>query len=208
MARRSVTLYSFVDFDRGSRVRWLCHEIGLDIVEKRLNYTLHENRSEKYRAIHPFGLVPAIEYDGQTIWESGAICQFLVEAYPDSGLAPLPNSPERAKYLSWMFFATSTFDRAAFDVFYNTTLRPNEGERDRAIEAIRPLLDVLNDHFRRYEYLLGERFRLPDLVIGHALALLKVAKLLDDGRYPPLYRYLERLAARPAAFKSKLFATV
>jgi len=205
-SHRAITIYSFVDFDRGSRVRWLAHELGLEITEKRLNFTAQEQKSEAYRKIHPFAQIPAVEFRGQTLWESVAICQYLVEEFPDAGLAPLPNSPERGNYLSWLFFGASTFDAASFDIFYNTTIRPDATARDAAIERMKPLLEALNERLKRYEHVLGDRFRLPDLLIGHGLALQLMAKAIPDGNYPAVVRYLERLAARPAAMKSKLFA--
>jgi glutathione S-transferase len=206
MSNRSITLYSFVDFDRGSRVRWLAHELGLDVADKRLNFTTQEQKSESYRKLHPFGQIPAAEFRGNVLWESVAICQFLVESFPDAGLAPLPNSPERALYLSWLFFAATTFDKAAFDIFFSTVMRPDAGEREAAIERMKPLLETLNERLKRFDHVLGDRFRLPDLLIGHGLALLLMSKAIPDGSYTAVVRYLERLAARPAAIKSKLFA--
>lgn len=206
MSNRALTLYSFVDFDRGSRVRWLAHELGLEVNDKRLNFTTQEQKGEAFRKIHPFGQIPAIEFRGQTLWESAAICQFLVEEFPDSGLAPLPNSPERGAYLSWLFFAATTFDKAAFDVFYNSVMRPDPGERDAAIERMKPLLETLNERLKRFDHVLGDRFRLPDLLLGHGLALLLMSRAIPDGSYTAVVRYLERLAARPAAIRSKLFA--
>lgn len=202
---RQLTLYSFVDFDRGSRVRWLCLELGITVTDRRLNFTKSEHKTPAFMRLNPFGLVPAVEYMGQSLWESGAICQYLVEQFPDSGLAPLPNSPERAEYLSWVFFSTSTFDAAAFEVFFASVLRPDEARKKLALERINPLLKVLEWHLHRCDYLLGERFRLPDLLVGHALTLLRDSKALSD--YPYVVRYMDRLAARPAAFKCKLFAT-
>lgn len=205
-SHRAITLYSFVDFDRGSRVRWLAHELGLEVSDKRLNFTTQEQKGEAFRKINPFGQIPGAEFRGQNLWESAAICQYLVEEFPDAGLAPLANSPERGLYLSWLFFAATTFDKAAFDVFYNTTMRPDPVERDKAIERMKPLLEVLNERLKRYDHVLGDRFRLPDLLIGHGLALLLMSKAIPDGSYTAVVRYLERLAARPAAIKSKLFA--
>jgi glutathione S-transferase len=206
MSHRAITLYSFVDFDRGSRVRWLAHELNLQVTEKRLNFTAAEQRGEPFRKIHPFGQIPAVEFRGQKLWESAAICQYLVEEFPDAGLAPLPNSPDRGPYLSWLFFGATTFDKAAFDVFYNSVMRPSAGDREVAIEQIKPLLEVLNERLKRYDHVLGDRFRLPDLLLGHGLALLLMSKAIAEGSYTAVVRYLERLAARPAAIKSKLFA--
>lgn len=36
----------------------------------------------------PSGLVPALKVDGETIWDSLAICEFLAERFPDANLWP------------------------------------------------------------------------------------------------------------------------
>jgi glutathione S-transferase len=199
----ALTLYGFVDIDRSSRVRWLCLELGIPFTEKRLNYTAAEQRSEAYRRINPFSRVPGLESEVGTLFESGAICQFLAERHPQHQLVPEIGAPERGRYLSWMFFATSTFDPAAFGVFHSTALRPNPERRKQAIEEIQPLLAGLSDQVRSNHYVLGARFSVPDIVLGHALVLLRGAQALDQ--YPELLAYIDRLAQRPAAARSRLF---
>src|SRR5205814_1576562 len=83
--------------------------------------------------------------------------------------------------------------------FYYSTIRPDPAGREAAIEAIKPLMETLNERLKRYDHVLGDRFRLPDLLIGHGLALLLMSKAIPDGSYTAVVRYLERLAARPAA---------
>lgn len=205
---RPIILYSFVDFDRSSRVRWLAAELGLEVQERRLNFVGGEHRGEAHRQRHPFGLVPAAEIEGDAIWESGAICQHLVETHPEAGLAPPPGSAGRGAYLSWLFFTTSTFDNAAFEVFHNTLIRPDEAARAKGVARILPLLEALEARLAGQDYVLGAKFQLPDLMLGHALALLAMAKALDRSAHPTLGRYLARLAARPAAPRATLFAAV
>ena len=199
----ALTLYGFVDIDRSSRVRWLCLELGIPFTEKRLNYTSAEQRSDAYKRINPFSRVPGLECEIGTLFESGAICQFLAERHPQHQLVPEIGSPDRGRYLSWMFFATSTFDPAAFGVFQSTALRPHPERRKLAIEEIQPLLESLSAHVAKNHYVLGTRFSLPDIVLGHALVLLRGAQALDQ--HPDLLAYIDRLAQRPAAARSKLF---
>ncbi len=202
MSKR-LTLYSFVPFDRGGRVRWLAHELGIEIDERKLDYAGGEHRRFPHLGRHPFGLVPAIEIDGNTRWESAAICQSLAEQHPEKGLAVPLAAPQRAEYLSWLFFAAATFDAAAFRVFRYAALAPDEERRKEAQAELLPLLVQLARHLERNDYLLGERFLLPDIVLGHAVQLLYLIRVLDD--MPALLDYRKRLAARPAARAAKMF---
>jgi len=200
---RSIVLYSFVPFDRSGRVRWLAHELGIAIEERRLDFAGGEHRGEEHLKRHPFGLVPAAEIDGQWRWESVAICQSLAEQQPEAGLTIPMASPQRGEYLSWLMFAASTFDAAAFAVFDSSALKPDEGKRKDAMARLLPLLVQLARHLSTRDYLLGERFLLPDLILGHAIQLLYLVKVLDE--MPALLAYRKRLASRPAAQAAKVF---
>lgn len=59
-----------------------------------------------YRAISPFGLIPAMETPGGPVFETGAILLWLAERHP--GLAPAPDHPDRAAFLSWLLFTANT----------------------------------------------------------------------------------------------------
>lgn len=200
---RKMVLYSFVPFDRSARVRWLAHELGIEVEEHKLDYAGGEHRSEAHLSRHPFGLVPAIEMDGETMWESVAICQALAEQQPEAGLTVPMASPVRKQYLSWLMFAGSTFDAAAFNVFHPTAIKPDAERAKLGAAQLFPLLVHLARHLHDRDYLMGEKFMLPDLILGHSINLLYLVKALDD--YPVLKEYRKRLSERPAAKASKVF---
>jgi glutathione S-transferase len=199
-----ITLYSFLPFDRSCRVRWLAHELGIGIDEKRLDYAGGEHKRDDYLGLHPFGLVPCAIIDGAPHWESAAICQLLVDAFPESELMVSRDSEEYAPYLSWLFFSASTFDAAAFQVFNHAALKPDPERHREALVALTPLLVKLARHVHRHNYLLGDHFTLPDILIGHALQLMFLVHALDE--YPALMAYRDRLRRRPAARASGVFS--
>lgn len=198
-----MVLYSFVAFDRSARVRWLAHELGIEVEERKLDYAGGEHRSEAHLARHPFGLVPVVEIDGETQWESVAICQSLAEQQPEAGLTVPMASPLRRQYLSWLMFAGSTFDAAAFNVFGPIALKPDEARAKEGKAALFPLLVHLARHLHDRRFLMGDTFLLPDLVLGYSINLLYLVKALED--YPVLKDYRKRLSERPAAKASRMF---
>ncbi|MBD8525062.1 glutathione S-transferase family protein [Pseudomarimonas arenosa] len=199
-----LVLYSFVPFDRSARVRWLAHELGIEIEEHKLDYAGGEHRGEDHLRRHPFGLVPAIEMNGESQWESVAICQALAEQHPEAGFTVPLASPMRKQYLSWLMFAASTFDAAAFAVFNSSAIKPSEDRRKHGMAELFPLLVHLARHLNERDFLMGERFMLPDLIIGHSIQLLYLVKALED--YPGLRDYRRRLAERPAAKAASVFS--
>ena len=95
---------------RGRIARWILEETGADYETVLLHYG-PEMQSDAYKAINPMMKVPAIVHGGKTVTECGAICAYLAEAFPDAGLAPLPE--ERADYYRWMFFAAGPWEQAS-----------------------------------------------------------------------------------------------
>jgi len=87
--------------------------VRLVLAEKQLAYDSHlvdlhrgEQHTPEYRAIHPRGLVPALEHDGRVICESSVIAAYLDDAFPEPALIPLA---ARAEVDAWR-------DRIAGDV--------------------------------------------------------------------------------------------
>ena len=60
---------------------------------------------KELRAIHPLGKSPVITDNGNTIAESGAIVEYLVDTYGNGRLIPPPNTPERQRYTYWLHYA-------------------------------------------------------------------------------------------------------
>ncbi|ANT59376.1 glutathione S-transferase [Salipiger sp. CCB-MM3] len=89
---------------RSMRVLWLLEELGLpyELVTERFDKSL---RREAYLTRSPAGRVPALEIGGETMFESGAILEYLCELYPGSGLGRLRGDAERRDYLVWLHFA-------------------------------------------------------------------------------------------------------
>ena len=70
-------------------------------------------KKAEYLKLNPHARVPTLVYDdGQVMYESAAICQFLVERFPALKLAPAVGHADRARYLQWMAYLTNTVQEA------------------------------------------------------------------------------------------------
>ena len=67
---------------RAFRVRWLLEELQLPYKLEYINLFKGETNSEAYKTVHPLGYLPAIEVDDRTMFESGAICAWLSDKFP------------------------------------------------------------------------------------------------------------------------------
>ncbi|MBI1171879.1 glutathione S-transferase family protein [bacterium] len=72
--------------------------------------------SPAYRAMQPLGKIPAMETPHGPMFETGAILLYLADRHP--GLAPAPDSPDRAAFLKWYFFTVSYLHTTLLQAFY------------------------------------------------------------------------------------------
>ncbi|MFM0040951.1 glutathione S-transferase [Paraburkholderia sediminicola] len=91
---------------RSQRVLWLLEELGVPYEIKRYERDPKTMLAPpELRAVHPLGKSPVITDDGQTLAESGAIIEYLVDKYGQGRLAPTAGTPERLRYTYWLHYA-------------------------------------------------------------------------------------------------------
>src|SRR4028119_954261 len=89
---------------RARIVRWMLEEVGRPYRTEVLDYGT-TMKAPEYLAINPMGKVPAITHRGVVVTEAAAVCAYLADAFPETGLAPLPTDALRGPYYRWLFFA-------------------------------------------------------------------------------------------------------
>ena len=82
--------------------------VRLCIEEKDLAYEGHvidlakmEHHSPEYLKINPNGVIPALIHDDRPLHESGTICEYLDEVFPEPPLRP-DNAYDRASMRNWI----------------------------------------------------------------------------------------------------------
>lgn len=147
---------------RGQIARWALHEVGADYDQVLLEYDT-TMKAEEYLKVNPMGKVPAIDHDGKIVTEGAAICAYLAEAFPDTGLAP--TADERADYFRWLFFAAGPLEAAitnrsmGFEVAKDRERMAGYGNYDQVV-------DVLDAKFQADAYVCGGRFTMADVYVG------------------------------------------
>ena len=197
-----LTIYH-VPHTRSIRAIWLCEE--LDVPYEIELLSPEQRKSEAWRAISPTGKVPAMaDSDGNgrfTMFESGAMVQYILEKHGDGRLQPPAGTKESALFLQWCWFAEATLARPLGDVVHHTLLKP-EAERIPGVVVdgtarARICLDALEALLGDQSYLLGDGFSAADIMMGYSLFLAKRLSILDE-RYPAVLAYQDRLEKRPA----------
>ncbi|KAL1606538.1 Transcriptional regulator ure2 [Paraconiothyrium brasiliense] len=89
-------------------------KVCMVLEELRLQYKVHykeltETKTEDYLEINPNGRLPAIKdpNSGLTLWESGAIIQYLVDQYDTEGKISYKSFPRKYLTQQWLAFQIS-----------------------------------------------------------------------------------------------------
>src|SRR5262249_61458080 len=92
---------------RDFRVRWALEEARIPYEVRLIGP--EDQAAAAYRALQPFGQIPAIEADGLKLFESGAIVLYIAER--SEALAPA-DAHGRARTQAWMFAALNSVEPA------------------------------------------------------------------------------------------------
>lgn len=189
---------------RSMRSLWLINELGLDADVVVFSFG-DELRNDDYLSKHPLGRVPCLIDNELTLFESGAITEYLCENYDNSTLWRAPGHSERPEWLQWLHYAETICVHAASLTQQaiaiadpdkrSTTVRKLETRRlEKAIE-------VLEEQLQDRDYLLKSGFSAVDVGVGYSL---HVGRLFTDiSVFPKVASYYQRLASREA-FKRSL----
>ena len=185
---------------RSVRIVWLLEELGLpyEIVAFKLGDA--KMRAPEYLKVNPMGRVPTLEDDNVTIFESGAILEYILAKYGKGKLVPEVSSPDFPRYLQWLHYAEGMIMPPVNIIVVETILLPperrNQVNVDRATKLLSRMLSAVDADLKGREFLAG-KFSGADIMTGHACT---VARRLgaDVSDKPNVAAYIERLNARPA----------
>jgi len=192
-----VTLYH-VPQSRSFRVLWFLHEAGIAHSVRYMSFAGKSLRDPGYLAISPAGRVPAIEVDGRTMFESGAILEWLCETRAPA-LGRAPGDPERAAWLEWLHYAETIGQHLAQLTQQHVVLREDwmRSPTVMRLEAMRlgRVLAGAADAMQRRDWLLPSGFSAVDIGIGYGVHLAR--RFVRIYEIPGLAAYHARLVARP-----------
>lgn len=105
---KPIKIYGNSSSPNPTKVQILVKELGLPY--EIVDVPFSDTKKPEYTSINPNGRLPAI-YDPNnniTLWESGAILEYLVEKYDkDRALSFEPGTPEYYHAKQWLYFQTS-----------------------------------------------------------------------------------------------------
>ena len=185
---------------RSVRILWLLEELA--IPHEVVDFKLGEKamRDAPYLKVHPMGRVPALEDGDVTLFESGAIVEYLLARHGNGRMVPAQDSPEFPVYLQWLHYAEGMIMPQVNIIVVETVFLPperrNQTNVDRATRLLTRMLTAVDAGLEGREYLAGE-FSGADIMTGHACYAASRFGA-DMTAFPRAAAYVERLGARPA----------
>ena len=181
---------------RTFRVVWFLEEAGIP-------YDLKEiaPRSEDAKKVYKNGKIPFIVDDHNVISDSVAILTYLSDK--NKVFTHSPGSIERAKQDAITFRILDEFEALLWVAAKHTFILPNEKKVPDIINILKWEFtrnqEKFIDEFTMNNFLCGERFLVPDILLVHCLVW---AESMNFSICDSLTKYVDRLKERPAYQKS------
>lgn len=194
----------FAPNSRASRIMWLLEELELPYELNRMDFHPKDLKSDEHRERHPLGRVPVLEDGEVSIYESGAIVEYILARHKDGGLKPSVDSSLYPEYLQWFHYCEGMVMPPVNTIVVQTVLLPPDRRDETALSQAQRLLTKswapVEEAMTGRDYLIGN-FSAADVMLGHACFMSNRLGCISDDM-PNLKGYVQRIAARPAFDKA------
>ncbi|MBJ52058.1 MAG: glutathione S-transferase, partial [Gammaproteobacteria bacterium] len=135
-----------------------------------------------------------------SIFESGAIAEYILERHKNGGLKPAVDDPRFPAYLQWFHYCEGMVMPPVNTIVVQTVLLPPERQNKEALEQAQRLLtkalQPIDDALEGKDYLIGD-FSGADIMLGHAIFMSNRLGCVSE-EMQNIKGYVERIQARPA----------
>ena len=191
---------------RAFRILWVLEECGAAYERVPHNLRANTQKAPEFLAINPDGKLPVLEdrgpdgdWAGVVVTESAAICAYLANV--TGMLAPMPGTPARVAYETYLAYGGSVLEPAMAEVAF-----PRRETPPAMALGWPPFADAVARVERQITstggpYLLGQDFTMADAMCGGLLRFAAGFGMFKPG--PVAAGYLAALESRPAMARAK-----
>ena len=194
---------------RAGRIAWILEELNMDYELEILPFTKEGLKSPEHRARHALGRVPVIEDGDISIFESGAIIQYILDRYDNKGLKPEIDSNEYPYYLQWFHYCEGMVMPPMNQIVVQTVLLPEDRRDEKVLNQATNLLSKaltpVNKFLENRDYLIGD-FSAADCMLGHSCFMANRFGTVSNDMQN-IKRYISNIESRPAFQKAIVLGT-
>lgn len=194
------------------KVAMVLKELGVPI--ELIHWPLSDVKQPEYTAINPNGRLPSIQdpNTGLTLWESGAILDYLIQTYDKEHKLSFPSgSPEFWHTKQWLFFQVSGqgpyYGQAVWFRKFHHEKVPSAFER--YAKEVGRVTGVLESHlFKQAElyhdgdgpWLVGNKITYADIAFiswQQVIATILTKEEFDPDQFTHVKGWIGKMSARP-----------
>ncbi|KAG4437564.1 hypothetical protein IFR05_006951 [Cadophora sp. M221] len=207
---KPITLYGHTSGPNPWKVAIVLEELNIPYEHKLLEFP--DLKKPPFEKICVNGRVPAIEdpNTGITLWESGAIVEYLQETYDMANTLTYTSSPEKYLVKQWLHFQMSGQGPYFGQGVWFMKFHPEkiESAQKRYIDHIKRVWAVIDKHLTTTgsQYLVGDKCTIADLAF--IPWDMRIPFIFGDDHsknmerdYPAYFAWNKRLMQRPAVQK-------
>lgn len=185
------------------KVLVFCAEKGIEVESVPVGIG---SADEAFRAVSPFGKMPALVAGDFALPDSSAILHYLEARHPEPCLIPLA-AEARGRAIWFEEFADTILTGCASKMFFNRLVAPlflkREGDLGEADEAERselpPILDYLERELTGKTLLVDDGLTIADIAVASVLANLEHSSVkVPDDRWPNIVQFQSHMFQRPS----------
>lgn len=167
------------------KVMWAVGELGLPHERIDAGAAFGKLDTPEFGRLNPNRLVPVLDDNGFTLWESSAIVRYLSEQYGRGTLAP-EGRHAYARADQWMEWSITELYRDIIGVCFLGMIRTAASDRDTAgiaaaAKRAGDKLGILDRHLDGRAFICGDQLTMADIAVGTMM-----------------YRYFNLALERPA----------
>lgn len=150
------------------------------------------------KALHPMGKSPVLEDEGRLLFESGAICDYVLTRYGEGRLMPDRQGPNYLTFVELLYFAVSSGMNPILQMMHARAR--GHAPDDYLVAELARVLGYIESKLDPGPWLLGNMFTAADIQLSFVAELANY--LGPISAYPRVTGWLEHLTARPAYKRS------
>jgi len=186
-----------------------CRKVRLTLAEKKIEVELIEERyweqSQSFLLRNPAAKVPVIKFDGRTMSESQAICEYIDETNPASPLMPKGafDRYETRRLCAW--FDDKFHHEVTSKLLYERVNKkimgqgyPDSKNVKSGAQRIKYHLDYMTWLLDQRRWIAGDAMTLADFTAAAHLSCLDYISDVDWTRWPVVKDWYAKIKSRPA----------
>ncbi len=183
---------------RSQRILWLLEELGVPYEIRHHQRDAVTNLAPpELLKVHPLGKSPVIEDNGRTIYETGAIVEYLCARHGGDHLIPPRDSDDHVRHLEFMHFAEGSAMLPILLALYTSRLGDAAAPlQPRIDEQLDSHFDFMEASLRPSGHFVGDSLGAADIMLSFPA---EIAVLQGrTAKRPKLAAFVDWVHARPA----------